>query len=95
MLLDLTRHEPPVPKVFRLVARHPHATAPALLRCLDNVRARPVAARHPGLPPARIVELLDDADPGVAEAAAANPSLPLAEMAGLIERAGHGLGVQD
>lgn len=58
----------------------PRATAPALLACLADERARPLAAGHPALPPQVVTELLTDPDPEVAEAAAANPSLPPAEM---------------
>ncbi|WP_435210318.1 hypothetical protein [Streptomyces sp. bgisy034] len=74
LLAELTRHQPPVRKVFREVARHPHAPAPALLACLTDVHARPLAAAHPNLPPPVIAELLTD-DDRVAEAAASNRSL--------------------
>ncbi|MFB6938680.1 hypothetical protein [Streptomyces chartreusis] len=75
LLEELARHQPPVRKVFREIARHPHAPAPALLACLTDERARPLAAAHPNLPPAVIAELLIDNDDRVAEAAASNPSL--------------------
>ncbi|MFG1665177.1 hypothetical protein [Streptomyces sp. Y7] len=84
LLEELTRHQPPVRRVFREVARHPHATATALLTCLTDQRARPLAAAHPNLPPTVITELLTDADDHVAEAAAANASLPAAVMAKLV-----------
>ncbi|MFE5482265.1 hypothetical protein [Streptomyces sp. NPDC056527] len=84
LLEDLTRHEPPVRKAFREVARQRHATAPALLACLTDRQARPVAAGHPALPPQVIAELLTDTEWQVVEAAAANPSLPLATMAELV-----------
>ncbi|MFF7275222.1 hypothetical protein [Streptomyces griseorubiginosus] len=84
LLEDLARHEPPVHRVFREVARHRRATAPALLLCLPDERARPVAAGHPALPPPVITELLADPDERVAEAAAANPSLPPAVMSELL-----------
>ncbi|MFF1641501.1 hypothetical protein ACFVXA_28505 [Streptomyces sp. NPDC058246] len=84
LLEDLARHEPPVQKAFREIARHRHATAPALLACLADRRARPLAARHPALPPSVIVELLTDADWQVREAAAANPSLPPSVMSDLV-----------
>ncbi|MET7516935.1 hypothetical protein ABZS88_26305 [Streptomyces sp. NPDC005480] len=84
MLEDLTRHEPPVQKAFREVARHPNATGSALHNCLADKQARPLAAGHPALPPHVIAELLTDTDWQVVEAAAANPSLPRAVMSGLI-----------
>ncbi|RBQ18137.1 hypothetical protein DP939_21980 [Spongiactinospora rosea] len=80
LLEDLVLHGPPVRKAFREVARHPHATAAALLACLSDRRARPIAAGHPALPAQVIVELLADDDWEVAEAAAANPTLPAAVM---------------
>ncbi|MEU0009073.1 hypothetical protein ABZ079_33660 [Streptomyces sp. NPDC006314] len=84
LLEDLVRHEPAVRKVFREVARHRGATAPALLVCLADERARPVAAGNPALPPPVIAELLADADWRVGEAAAANPSLPPAVISDLV-----------
>ncbi|MEU1252654.1 hypothetical protein ACWHLZ_01795 [Streptomyces chartreusis] len=75
LLAEATRHQPPVRKVFREVARHPCAPASALLACLTDRQARPLAAAHPNLPPAVIAELLTDNDDRVAEAAASNPSL--------------------
>ncbi|MFI2379730.1 hypothetical protein ACH5AO_32445 [Streptomyces sp. NPDC018964] len=86
LLEDLARHEPTVQKAFREIARHPHAPAPALLACLTDAQARPMAAGHAALPPPVIEELLTDADRQVVEAAAANPSLPLAVMSGLLSR---------
>ncbi|MET7368784.1 hypothetical protein ABZS61_23625 [Streptomyces sp. NPDC005566] len=80
----LTRHEPRAQKAFREIARHPNATAPALLACLADHRAKPVAAGHPALPPLVVAELLTDRDGRVAEAAAANRSLPHAVMADLL-----------
>lgn len=87
LLEDLVRHEPAVRKVFREVARHPRATAAALLVCLGDDRARPVAAGHPALPPPVITGLLTDPDEGVAETAAANPSLPSRVMSELLDHA--------
>ncbi|PJN34187.1 hypothetical protein CG717_06655 [Streptomyces sp. CB02613] len=84
LLEELVRHKPTVQKVFREVARHRGATASALLVCLADKQARPVAASHPALPPPVIVELLTDADWRVGEAAAANPSLPPAVMSYLV-----------
>ncbi|MFE2685731.1 hypothetical protein [Streptomyces mirabilis] len=80
LLEHVTRHDPPVRKAFREVARHRNATAPSLLACLTDRQARPLAAAHPSLPVPVIVELLSDAEERVAEAAAANPSLPSAMM---------------
>ncbi|WP_405808406.1 hypothetical protein OG729_27050 [Streptomyces sp. NBC_00210] len=84
LLEDLARHEPPVQKAFREVARHRNATAPSLLACLADKQARLIAAGHPALPPPVMVELLADDDWRVVEAAAANPSLPLAVMSELV-----------
>ncbi|MFJ6080797.1 hypothetical protein ACIQI8_05285 [Streptomyces sp. NPDC092369] len=86
LLEDLTRHEPPVRKAFREIARHRNATARTLFACLADGDARPMAAGHPALPAAVVVELLADADWRVVEAAAANPSLPLAVMSDLVPR---------
>ncbi|MFE7459924.1 hypothetical protein [Streptomyces sp. NPDC057554] len=88
LLEQLALHEPPVQKALREIARHPRATAPALLACLESVRARPDAARHPALPSPVIVDLLAADDPQVVEAAAANPSLPPHVMRELVSR-GH------
>ncbi|MGP3912263.1 hypothetical protein [Nonomuraea sp. 10N515B] len=86
LLEDLTRHRPPVQKALREVARHRNATAAALLNCLPDRQARPIAASHPHLPPKVIVELLTDDDWQVLEAASANPSLPPAKMSELVTR---------
>nr|WSX77925.1 hypothetical protein OH826_31235 [Streptomyces sp. NBC_00899] len=86
LLDDLARHEPPVRKALREIARHPRATAPALLACLADPRAGHVAAGHPALPPQVVTELLGHADWQVVRAAAANPSLPRAAMEGLLAR---------
>ncbi|MDQ1023286.1 uncharacterized protein YneF (UPF0154 family) [Streptomyces umbrinus] len=86
LLEDLAQHQPPVQKALREVARHRNATAPALLACLADKRARPIAAGHPALPPPVIVDLLTDTDWRVVEAAAANPSLPPAVMSDLVPR---------
>ncbi|MFI6463015.1 hypothetical protein [Streptomyces sp. NPDC050538] len=84
LLEELVRHKPTVQKVFREVARHRGATATALLVCLTDQQARPIAARHPALPPPVAVELLADAEGHVREAAAANPSLPPAVISDLV-----------
>ncbi|MGA5347652.1 hypothetical protein ACWDLL_14960 [Streptomyces griseoincarnatus] len=86
LLEDLVRHRPTARKALREIAGHPHATAPALLACLADPRARPLAAAHAALPPPIIEQLLTDADWRVAEAAAANPSLPHAVMSDLLSR---------
>lgn len=90
VLERVARHRPPGRKALREIARHPRATAPALLPCLADERFRPLAARHPALPPEVVVELLSDPAAPVAEAAAANPSLPLAVMEVLTRRATDG-----
>ncbi len=84
LLEDLTRHRPGVRRALKEVARHPGATGPALLACLADRTARPLAAAHPALPPEALIELLGDEDHRVAEEAAANPSLPRAVMARLV-----------
>ncbi|MFD5658492.1 hypothetical protein [Streptomyces hirsutus] len=86
LLEYLTRHEPPTQKAFREIARHRNATARALLACLADRQARPIAAGHPALPPPVVVDLLTDTDWQVVEAAAANPSLPLAVLSDLVLR---------
>ncbi|MEU0539884.1 hypothetical protein ABZ319_08425 [Nocardia sp. NPDC005978] len=84
LLEELARQRPSVLKALREIARHPHATAAALRTCLTDSRARRSAAGHRALPPATIVELLDDQDWQVVQAAAANPALPHAAMYGLV-----------
>ncbi|WP_327412232.1 hypothetical protein [Streptomyces sp. NBC_01233] len=84
LLEHLTGHRPPVRRVFKEVARHPNATGPALLACLADRRARPLAAAHPALPAATVTALLADEDSWVAHEAAANPALPRTVMADLV-----------
>ncbi|MFI1047353.1 hypothetical protein [Streptomyces griseoruber] len=84
LLEHLAHHCPPVHEAFCEIAAHPHATPRALLVCLTDGRARPIAAAHPALPPQVIVELLADDDVYVAMAAARNPSLPGAVMRDLV-----------
>ncbi|MFF6782380.1 hypothetical protein [Streptomyces sp. NPDC012510] len=86
LLEHLARHSPPSRKALREIARHPAATAPALVVCLTDERARPIAAGHPALPPQAIAELLTHTDGWVVEAAAANPSLPLTVLRELVSR---------
>ncbi|MFE7766727.1 hypothetical protein [Streptomyces sp. NPDC057438] len=80
LLEHVSRHSPPARRALREIARHPRATAPALLACLADERAKPLAAAHPALPPQVVTALLTDPDPQVAEAAAANPALPPSAM---------------
>ncbi|MDX3688890.1 hypothetical protein PV726_00790 [Streptomyces europaeiscabiei] len=84
LLEHLAHHRPPVHEAFREIAAHPHATPRALLACLTDGQARPIAAGHPALPPQVIVELLADDDGHVAKAAAGNASLPGAVMRNLV-----------
>lgn len=84
LLEELAQHLPPVRKALRAIARHPAAPPAALLACLPDRQARPVAAGHPGLPPSVIIELVGDDDRQVAQEAAANPSLPPDAMADLV-----------
>lgn len=84
LLEELARRDPPVRKALREVAGHRNATGPALLACLADERARSVAAGHPALPAAVLVELLADEDERVVEAAAGNRSLPLGVMRELV-----------
>ncbi|TXS35668.1 hypothetical protein EAO72_18785 [Streptomyces sp. or43] len=86
LLESLARHDPPVRRALRTIARHPHAPASALLVCLSDDKAREAAAAHPALPGHVVVALLAGPDPQVAEAAATNPSLPSAVMGGLVPR---------
>ncbi|MER5865933.1 hypothetical protein [Kitasatospora sp. NPDC002040] len=84
LLTRLARRDPPARKALRAIAEHPRATGPALLVCLTDRRARLPAARHPALPPGVLTALLTGDDEELAEAAAANPALPVAAMAGLV-----------
>ncbi|MGW4544941.1 hypothetical protein ACWEN4_00980 [Streptomyces violaceorubidus] len=86
LLVEITRHGKTARKALREVARHPRATATALLACMEDEQGRVRAAGHPALPPPALLELLDDADWQVVEAAAGNPSLPRAAMEDLINR---------
>ncbi|WP_328306812.1 hypothetical protein OG432_01310 [Streptomyces sp. NBC_00442] len=81
LLDELARQEPPARKALHAIARHRHATPAALFVCLSDERARRMAAGHPALAPSVITRLLADDDWQVAEAAAANPSLPAEAMA--------------
>ncbi|WP_307847875.1 hypothetical protein [Streptomyces durocortorensis] len=84
LLAELARHRPPARKALRAIARHPNATAPALLACLEDDEARVEAAGHPALPPEAITALVRGSDERSAEAAAANPSLPHTVMTDLL-----------
>ncbi|MFJ6070740.1 hypothetical protein ACIQFU_07790 [Streptomyces sp. NPDC093065] len=90
---ELTGYASAARKVLREVARHPRAS-PALLVRLADRDARRVAAGRPALPPPVLLELPDDADPQVAQAAASNPSLPGAVMADLVNVRSAGPGSQ-
>lgn len=71
-----------VGETYRAITRHPQASGETLLLCLEDVRARHLAAAHPALPVPMIVELLGDEF--TAGPAAANPSLPVAVMEELV-----------
>ncbi len=47
-------------QVLREIARHPNAPLAALLACLADTQALPVAAARPELPSADLVDLLAD-----------------------------------
>ncbi|MFD7446055.1 hypothetical protein [Streptomyces sp. NPDC059909] len=78
----------PDPRARALALRDPDATAELVDRLSHDPEneVRAAAARDPRLPVPRIRELL--AEPGTAYSAAANPALPVADMLGLLERAG-------
>lgn len=84
VLERLTRQPASARKALREIARHPNASVPALLACLTDPQARPVAAARPELLADVLVELLTDEDWQVAAAAAANPSLPADAMSALL-----------
>ncbi|MET8978928.1 hypothetical protein ABZX85_25235 [Streptomyces sp. NPDC004539] len=84
LLEDLALREPPVGGVLRAIAGRVDAPAAALVACLGNARARPVAAAHPALPVEVLVGLLGDDDEDVVQSAAANPSLPVDVMLRLL-----------
>lgn len=84
LLHELATHVPPVQRAYRFIAEHPNATGSTLVECLRDEQARPIAARHPNLPVGVLVDLLNDPDELVAEAAAANPSLPRSVMEHLL-----------
>ncbi|GGM96179.1 hypothetical protein GCM10011609_37310 [Lentzea pudingi] len=72
-------------EVCRAVAGHAAVRGETLVLCLEDARARHLAAAHPHLPVGTILELL-----GIeftAGAAAANPSLPLRVMEELVSSA--------
>jgi hypothetical protein len=87
LLHDLATHTPPVQKAMRAIAAHPGTYPATLLRCLHDRQARPIAAGHPALPAATIIELLNYPDQRVIQAAAANPSLPHPAMQHLLTAA--------
>lgn len=61
LLVDLVRHDPPVPRILRTVAEHPNATAPTLRACLTDPKARRHAAAHPALSGEDLPGLIDNA----------------------------------
>lgn len=67
LLEDSARHRPAAQNAVREIARHHNATATALLLCLADRQVRPLAARHPALPPQAAAELIDDENWQVAE----------------------------
>ncbi|MBM7442925.1 hypothetical protein [Streptomyces sp. HB132] len=72
----------------RLAVRDP-AAGPDLIERLSHdpdVRTRQEAARDPRLPLPRLLDAL--AEPELASSAGANPALPRAEMAGVMDEAG-------
>lgn len=72
-------------KVWRAIAGHAAARGETLLLCLEDARARHLAATHPHLPVGTILELLGSEF--TAGAAAANPSLPVRVMEELADSA--------
>ncbi|GLY51018.1 hypothetical protein [Lentzea sp. NBRC 102530] len=76
-------------KTLRAVAQHPAASGETLLLCLEDARARYLAAAHPNLPVDSIVELL--ASEFTAGAAASNPSLPVPVMEHLADGGGYAI----
>lgn len=83
-LLDTLVQPEPFDDNFEQVEEKPEVPAETLLRWLRDKNTRRDAARHPNLPPETIVQLLDDDNRQVVEAAAANPSLPVSVMADLL-----------
>ncbi|MFI7235607.1 hypothetical protein [Streptomyces cyaneofuscatus] len=78
----------PDPRARALALRDPAATPELVERLSRDPEAgvRRAAACDPRVPVPRLLELL--ADPGTEMAAAANPALPPAEMAALLDREG-------
>ncbi|GAA1392477.1 DUF2336 domain-containing protein [Kitasatospora putterlickiae] len=86
LLTDLAHHRPPVSKALRAIAKHPAAPGPALVACLTDNEASPIAATHPALPPEVLTDLIGGDLPHLAEAAATNPSLPPETARALVTR---------
>ncbi|AUG75803.1 hypothetical protein CFP65_0877 [Kitasatospora sp. MMS16-BH015] len=84
VLERLTEQPASARKLFREVARHPNASVTALIACLTDREARPIAAGRPELPTGALRGLLADELPGVVTAAAANPALPEATIRSLL-----------
>ncbi|WP_329790289.1 hypothetical protein V1227_40230 [Lentzea sp. DG1S-22] len=67
---------------YRAIAGNPAALGETLVLCLEDARARHLAAAHPNLPVAVVVQMLGNEF--TASAAAANPSLPVPVMEELV-----------
>lgn len=80
LLHELATLVPPVRKAYLIIAAHPNAAGETLVLCLRDHQARPISAQHPSMPIGVLVQLVNDPDERVAEAAAANPSLPRQTM---------------
>ncbi|MER7732811.1 hypothetical protein ABTX80_18175 [Streptomyces erythrochromogenes] len=78
----------PDPRRRSLALRDPGLEPELLDRLTRDAGTRRDAARDPRLPVARIRELLDDPDLGVAASAAANPALPPQDMHRILDLAG-------
>jgi hypothetical protein len=72
----------PAGETCRAIARHPASPGETLVLCLEDARARYLAAAHPNLPADEIVRLLGSEF--TARAAASNPSLPVRVMERLV-----------
>jgi hypothetical protein len=87
LLHTMARNARLAEKCLREIARHRSAEPRTLLLCLENHRARPIAAAHPHLPPHVLRGLVYDERASVACNAAGNPSLPVEAMQELLASA--------